>query len=594
MKNIKNSLRIAFLCVKLEPRLLISPVIRMFLQTIGAVLPVYFTSVIVKQYEIGDPLLDIVKTILLFTVFFFLVDITYRIVYAVDDWARINFRAKFQNLTFKKIKEIDYEMHEKTTFLNDFTRVVDGGYRDAYNCLNALSYAVSSIFSVTALFAIFATVHYLILVFAVAMAVINIYLQRRLVKLNYNLSQMQQQNFRERGYIRRMFYLKDALEDIKTTNIDELLLEINDQVGDRVVKNCDKYASKRSFLEFLATTAMNLIYPVALGFLAYFFLEDFKMNEFVALTVAASTLVWQTRNIVNDLSWIQYAITYSDYLIKVLGQEGKIETFIGKEVIEEFSEIALEEVTFSYEPDKPVLKGININIKKGQKIALVGHNGAGKTTIVKLLLRLYDINEGKITFNGIDYQEITPRSIRNKIGIAFQNFDVYAMSIAENILLRKVDSEEDEELVVKALQFSGLDDYVKSLPEGIHTELTREFSENGAVLSKGQMQKLAIARAFASNRPLIILDEPSSALDPLSEHDIYERMMKLGKDHALIFISHRLSSTVKADWIYVIDNGVIAEQGTHTDLMKKENGIYKKMYMVQAEKYRQNGVQENA
>lgn len=218
----------------------------------------------------------------------------------------------------------------------------------------------------------------------------------------------------------------------------------------------------------------------------------------------------------------------------------------------------------------------------------------GKTTIVKLLLRLYDINEGKITFNGIDYQEITPRSIRNKIGIAFQNFDVYAMSIAENILLRKVDSEEDEELVVKALQFSGLDDYVKSLPEGIHTELTREFSENGAVLSKGQMQKLAIARAFASNRPLIILDEPSSALDPLSEHDIYERMMKLGKDHALIFISHRLSSTVKADWIYVLDNGVIAEQGTHTDLMKKENGIYKKMYMVQAEKYRQNGVQENA
>ena len=129
MKNIKNSLRIAFLCVKLEPRLLISPVIRMFLQTIGAVLPVYFTSVIVKQYEIGDPLLDIVKTILLFTVFFFLVDITYRIVYAVDDWARINFRAKFQNLTFKKIKEIDYEMHEKTTFLNDFTRVVDGGYQ---------------------------------------------------------------------------------------------------------------------------------------------------------------------------------------------------------------------------------------------------------------------------------------------------------------------------------------------------------------------------------------------------------------------------------------------------------------------------------
>jgi ATP-binding cassette subfamily B protein len=168
------------------------------------------------------------------------------------------------------------------------------------------------------------------------------------------------------------------------------------------------------------------------------------------------------------------------------------------------------------------------------------------------------------------------------------------MTIGENILLRTVKTPEDRVLVWDALRFCGLEEEVKSFPKGIDTELTKEFDDGGMVLSGGQRQKVAIARAYASGAELIILDEPSSSLDPISEYDLYERMMRLGENRALIFISHRLSTTVKADRIYVIENGEIIEQGTHQDLMKINSGKYKEMFTAQAENYTEQGEKQYA
>jgi ATP-binding cassette subfamily B protein len=153
------------------------------------------------------------------------------------------------------------------------------------------------------------------------------------------------------------------------------------------------------------------------------------------------------------------------------------------------------------------------------------------------------------------------------------------------VLLHPVNHEEDEILVYKALEFSGLKTVVDALPNGINTELTKEFESDGAVLSGGQRQKLAIARVYCQNYDLIILDEPSSALDPLAEHEIHERMLQLGDDKTLIFISHRLSTTIKADKIYLFSSGELIEQGTHKELMKIDNGIYKNMFNIQAKNY---------
>ena len=225
-----------------------------------------------------------------------------------------------------------------------------------------------------------------------------------------------------------------------------------------------------------------------------------------------------------------------------------------------------------------------MKIKKGEKVAIVGINGAGKTTLVKLLLRLYDVNNGNIYINNQDYKTLNAKSLREKVGAVFQNIEVYAVSVAENVLLREVRNQEDIDLVNEALKFSGLYDYIYTLKDNINTVVTREFNKLGVVFSGGQTQKLAIARGYAQNYQLFILDEPSSALDPIAEAKVYDNMLELGKEKTMIFISHRLTTTVNADKIYLFENGTIIEQGTHQELIKL-NGQYKKMFDSQAVKY---------
>ena len=224
-------------------------------------------------------------------------------------------------------------------------------------------------------------------------------------------------------------------------------------------------------------------------------------------------------------------------------------------------------------------------MKKGEKIAIGGENGAGKTTLVKLLLRLYDGKSGKISFNNINYKDIDVTALRKKVGAVFQNSEVYSVTVGENVLLRKVITDDDRNLVIDALKFSGLYEYVCTLENGIDTLVTREFNRQGAIFSGGQQQKLAVARGYAQNYDLFILDEPSSALDPIAETQMYKNMLELGRDKTLIFISHRLSATANVDRIYLFENGEVVECGTHRELMQIKNGKYFEMFSSQAEKY---------
>jgi ATP-binding cassette subfamily B protein len=225
-----------------------------------------------------------------------------------------------------------------------------------------------------------------------------------------------------------------------------------------------------------------------------------------------------------------------------------------------------------------------MKINHGEKIAIVGANGAGKTTLVKLLLRLYDTTSGDIIINNQNYKEVSVDSLRKSVGAVFQNVEVYAASIAENIIFREPKTPEDIKIVTDALAFSGLLDFVNTLSQGINTQVTREFDKNGVVFSGGQIQRLAIARGYAQAYELLILDEPSSALDPLAEAQVYQNMLKMGKEKTIVFISHRLTTTVNADRIYLFENGEIVEAGTHNELMA-QNGLYKHMFNSQASKY---------
>ena len=246
--------------------------------------------------------------------------------------------------------------------------------------------------------------------------------------------------------------------------------------------------------------------------------------------------------------------------------------------------IEFRNVSFAYK-DTPVLKDLNMKFEGGNTYALVGHNGAGKSTIIKLLLRFYDPTEGEILLNGHNIKEYNLHKYRALFATAFQDNRMFSMSVADNVTLGEdIPADQREAIVADALKLSGVYDKVMSLPQGINTTLTREFDDNGAVLSGGEFQKIVVSRAFARRCPIKVFDEPSSALDPIAEYQLFDNILKACRENTLLFISHRLSSVQNADHVFLLEHGQVKEEGTHRELMNKQ-GLYADMYQKQAENY---------
>ena len=249
-------------------------------------------------------------------------------------------------------------------------------------------------------------------------------------------------------------------------------------------------------------------------------------------------------------------------------------------------DIIFENVSFQYpDSEKYVLKNFNLHFTTGEKLALVGVNGAGKTTIVKLLSGLYTPTSGRILVNGIDLKEINKEDYFGKLGIVFQEIDLFSMTIGENISCMH-EEDYDENRVQEALRISKLDTIVNQLPKGIHSYINTDLSPDGINFSGGQQQRLLLAKAYYKNPSLLILDEPTAALDALAEKDMYEEYKEITKGKSALFISHRLASTRFCDNIVFLENGEIIEQGTHEQLMKL-NGKYAEMFDVQAKYYKE-------
>lgn len=240
-------------------------------------------------------------------------------------------------------------------------------------------------------------------------------------------------------------------------------------------------------------------------------------------------------------------------------------------------------VSFSYPyTDRMVLKDISLTIREGESLSIVGENGAGKTTFVKLLCRLYAPTEGRILLNGVDIQEIPYEAYMAVLGVVFQDYRLYAFSMKENITMGE---KAEEGHVLECVEKSGLSDKLAALPEGLKTNISKEFDENGIEFSGGEGQKLALARVLYKNPRLFVLDEPTSALDPLAEYEMFKRFHELVEGKCAVYISHRLSSTRFTDRIAVLNQGILAEYGSHQELMSIPEGIYAGMFRVQAEYY---------
>ncbi|UCG44523.1 MAG: ABC transporter ATP-binding protein [candidate division WOR-3 bacterium] len=250
--------------------------------------------------------------------------------------------------------------------------------------------------------------------------------------------------------------------------------------------------------------------------------------------------------------------------------------------------IAFHDIGFAYPGDSPrrVLEAIRLTIAPGQVVALVGENGSGKTTLVKLLCRLYDPDDGRVTADGIDIRQLDPVKWRQGISVILQDYAQYYLPAWENIWLGDARSEPDRERIVEAAQRSGADPAIRRLPDGYDTQLGRWF-DKGHELSIGEWQKVALARAFLRDSQLVVLDEPTSSLDPLAEAELFKRFRRAIRGRSALLISHRFSTVQIADYIYVLDKGRVREHGTHRDLLDR-NGHYARLYLAQAAPYQRS------
>ena len=253
--------------------------------------------------------------------------------------------------------------------------------------------------------------------------------------------------------------------------------------------------------------------------------------------------------------------------------------------VKEFHSLTFEDVHFTYPmTDKPVLKGVSFTLKKGEKLSLVGINGSGKTTIVKLMLGLYTPQSGRILINDHPMSDYDIDEVRQHFSVLFQDFVQFPLTLRDNVALSNVAGIDDDEEIIEALKLGGIYEEYSKFSNGLDTDMTRRFADDGVELSKGQWQKIALSRAYFKNAPIIILDEPSAALDAEAEDKIFRQFAEISGNRTGIIISHRISSSKLADKIIVLDGGKIVESGKHENLIRQD-GLYAKLYNLQLQKY---------
>ncbi len=338
-----------------------------------------------------------------------------------------------------------------------------------------------------------------------------------------------------------------------------------------------KMIQRTSWLSPMMHVIVSIGIGIAIGYGSHLILtKQITSGNFVSFITALIMLYTPIKNLGNNFNSVQFSFMAIERVFALLESKPKItDKPDAIELKEVKSDIKFENVCFEYIKNKPVLKNINLEVKKGETIALVGNSGGGKSTIVSLIPRFYDVKSGAIKIDGVNIKDYTLKSLRDKIAVVFQDNFLFSGTIKENILLGKQDATDDE--IHNALKMAYLDEFVATLKDGLNTQI----GERGMLLSGGQKQRVAIARAFIKNAPIVILDEATSALDNKSEAIVQKAIDNLMIDKTVFVIAHRLSTVKNANRIAVINEGVLAELGSHDELMQIENGTYKNLYNMQ-------------
>lgn len=488
---------------------------------------------------------------------------------------------------YRKARNVELRCYENADFYNRYTMAMDDAGTKVTTIIDSFFGIFTGIVATVIVFYAMYEVSPLSVLFIASPLVGNFVFGSVWNRLLVERYQENVPNDKVINYVNRIMYLSDYAKEIRLSNVFRLLTRQYQDATKRSMELADRYAFRTGVMELLKNVfTFSVIFE---GVMLYAVYENLvtKHLSLAELTVMTSLMVSATwilidlfediMNMIKNGMFIRNLRTFLEYREEIPeDQDGIVLT-------EPFETLEFDHVSFSYQKEETI-RDLCFTIRKGESVALVGHNGAGKSTIIKLMLRLYDPTEGVIRLNGVDIRQYNLRSYRKMFATAFQDVCLFGMTVEENILLGEEATPEREARVIDALKKAGVYERIQRLPQGIHTMMTKEFDENGAVLSGGESQKVAVARAFYRNSPVKIFDEPSSALDPIAEYELFQSMMEDGKHNTMVFISHRLSSVKDADYVLMLEQGQITERGTHTELMKKE-GNYAAMYRKQAMNY---------
>lgn len=508
----------------------------------------------------------------------------------IEKKATKNVLKQINNMVFEKAQTLDVSCYEDPAFYDKYQRatlVVTSGYFDII-CYDFAS-MLSGIISMICVFATVMSINPVYLLFLLPVFFVFI-IETAKSKYVYKRDMEMTSNNRIKAYVQRTMFLREYSKDMRTSNIFSVLMKRFEAAIDSNIKILKKYG-----VGLFAYSMISSLFEEFIPVIGSYMYAGYEFVSKGTMTVSGFSVVLSSINSVREVTldvtqcfdemnqmalYFQNLRDFFEYQPSVVSGERKAEPF---------ESLEFKNVSFRYPSAKTnSIENVSFKLTKGETLAVVGINGAGKSTLLKLMLRFYDVTDGEILYNGINIKEYDLNSYRNAFATVFQDYKNFAVSVYENVMCREC-NEDDKEIAMQALKNSGAWKKISTFAKGADTVLTKEFDKDGAGLSGGENQKVSTARLFARDFDVAILDEPSSALDPIAESEMYDNLTRVTENKTVVYISHRLSSAALADRIIVLDKGSIIESGSHSELMAL-NGKYTEMFSLQASNYNKEAI----